>query len=232
VSFTLKRSQEGYIEQIQQGRKGRGLLRVYLGYAAGTGKTYAMLAAARGLHAEGRDVVVGVVESHGRKGTEALLEGLPALPRRTIEYRGRTLTEFDLDAALERHPQVLLVDELAHTNVGEGRHPKRWGDVLELLEAGIEVHTTLNVQHLESVADVVTGVTGVTVAELVPDIVLEEAEEIVLIDLPPESLLERLDAGKIYQPEQAPTRAPGILPENAPAGAARAGHAQGRPPRR
>jgi two-component system sensor histidine kinase KdpD len=203
VSFTLRRSPEDYIEQIQQGRKGRGLLRVYLGYAAGTGKTFAMLSAARGLHAEGRDVVIGLVESHGRKGTEALLDGLPELPRREVQYRGRTLTEFDLDAALARRPQILLVDELAHSNVGESRHPKRWGDVLELLEAGIEVHTTLNVQHLESVADVVTGVTGVSVAEIVPDKVLAEAEEIVLIDLPPDALLERLDAGKIYQPEQA-----------------------------
>lgn len=199
----MRPSPEGYIEQIQRERKGRGLLRVYLGYAAGTGKTYAMLAAARGLRAEGRDVVVGLVETHGRQQTEAMLEGLPLLPRKTVAYRDRSVTEFDLDAALERRPAVLLVDELAHSNVGDGRHPKRWGDVIELLEAGIEVHTTLNVQHLESVAEVVTTVTGAPVAEIVPDNVLEEAEEIVLIDLPPDALLDRLDAGKIYRPEQA-----------------------------
>lgn len=203
MSFTLRPSPEGYIEQIQRERKGRGLLRVYLGYAAGTGKTYAMLSAARGLLAEGRDVMVGLVETHGRKDTVAMLEGLPLLPRKTVEYRERSVEEFDLDAALERRPAVLLVDELAHSNVGKGRHPKRWGDVVELLEAGIEVHTTLNVQHLESVAEVVTSMTGAPIAELVPDRVLREAEEIVLIDLPPDALLERLDAGKVYRPDQA-----------------------------
>jgi two-component system sensor histidine kinase KdpD len=203
MSFILRPSPEGYIEQIRKSQKARGVLRIYLGYAAGTGKTFAMLSAAHVLHSEGIDVVVGLVETHGRKDTESLVEGLPLLPRRTVDYRGRSLTEFDLDAALKRRPQILLVDELAHSNIGDGRHPKRWGDVLELLEAGIEVHTTLNVQHLESVAEVVTGITGVAVTEVVPDQVLEEAEEIVLIDLPPEELLERLEAGKVYRPEQA-----------------------------
>lgn len=203
MSFTLKPSPEGYIEQIRRARSKRGLLRVYLGYAAGTGKTFAMLSAARGLHAEGRDVVVGLVETHSRPETLALLEGLPSLPRKVVRHRDHELTEFDLDAALERRPQVLLVDELAHSNEGDGRHPKRWGDVQELLAAGIDVHTTLNVQHVESVAEVVTGITGVTITEIVPDSVLEEAEEIVLIDLPPEALLERLDSGKIYRADQA-----------------------------
>lgn len=203
MSFTLKSPPEGYLEPIRHARSKRGLLRVYLGYAAGTGKTFAMLSAARGLHAEGRDVVVGLVETHGRRETEALLEGLPSLPGRRVGQGGRELTEFDLDAALERRPQVLLIDELAHTNQGDGRHPKRWGDVQELLSAGIEVHTTLNVHHVESVAEVVTGITGVAISEIVPDTVLEEAEEIVLIDLPPEALLERLEAGKIYRDDQA-----------------------------
>lgn len=202
MSFTLTPNPEGYIEQIRQSRRERGVLRVYLGYAAGTGKTFAMLSNARGMLAEGRDVMVGLVETHGRIETGALLEGLPLLPRKRVLYRERTVTELDLDAALKRRPQVLLVDELAHTNIGEGRHPKRWGDVQELLAAGIDVHTTLNVQHLESMAEVVHKVTGVAVSEVVPDRILEEADEIVLIDLPPEALLERLEAGKIYRPEQ------------------------------
>ena len=203
MSFTVTPKPEGYLEQIRRARSQRGLLRIYLGYAAGTGKTYAMLGSARTLHAEGRDVLVGLVETHGREGTKALLEGLPLLPLKSVEHGGQRFPEFDLEAALERRPEILLLDELAHSNVGDGRHPKRWGDVLELLAAGIEVHTTLNVQHLESVAEVVTDITGVTVQELVPDKVLEEAEEIVLIDLPPDVLLERLDSGKIYQAEQA-----------------------------
>lgn len=162
-----------------------------------------MLSAARTLHAEGRDVLVGVVETHGREATGALLEGLPLLPRKAVEDGGRTVEEFDLEMALERRPEILLIDELAHSNLGEDRHAKRWEDVLELLAAGIEVHTTLNVLHLESVAKVVSDITGVTVRELVPDWILEEAEEIVVIDLTPDVLLERLDSGKIYPIEQA-----------------------------
>lgn len=203
MSFTLRPSPAGYIEQLQRQRNDRGVLRVYLGYAAGTGKTYAMLAAARGLQAEGKDVLVGIVETHGRTETEAQVQGLPILPRIVREYRGRVFEEFDLDAALEQRPKILLVDELAHSNVGESRNAKRWQDVQELLEAGIEVHTTLNIQHIESMAEVVTQVSGVLVSELVPDHVLEEAKEIVLIDLPPETLLERLQAGKIYREDQA-----------------------------
>ena len=202
MSFTLQPSPEGYLEQIRRQQNRRGLLRIFLGYAAGTGKTYAMLGSARSLHDEGRDVLIGLVETHGRAGTAQAVGGLPELPRKKVEHNGRLWEEFDLEAALERRPEILLLDELAHTNVGEGRHQKRWGDVLELLDAGIEVHTTLNVQHLESVAEVVTDITGVTIRELVPDKVLEEAEEIVLIDLPPDVLLERLDAGKIYRSDQ------------------------------
>ena len=202
MSFTLQPSPEGYLEQIRRQQNRRGLLRIFLGYAAGTGKTYAMLGSARSLYDEGRDVLIGLVETHGRAGTAQAVGGLPELPRKKVEHNGRLWEEFDLEAALERRPEILLLDELAHTNVGEGRHQKRWGDVLELLDAGIEVHTTLNVQHLESVAEVVTDITGVTIRELVPDKVLEEAEEIVLIDLPPDVLLERLDAGKIYRSDQ------------------------------
>lgn len=154
VSLTVRRNPEAFIEQTKPNAQGRAVLRVYLGYAAGTGKTCAMLSAAHMLRAEGVDVVVGLVETHGRAGTEALVAGLPMLPRQTMEYRGKELTELDLDAALERRPQVLLVDELAHSNVGGSRNIKRWSDVQELLKAGIEVHTTVNVQHLESVAEV------------------------------------------------------------------------------
>lgn len=202
MSLSVQPSPEAYLEQLRRDEGRRGLLRIYLGYAAGTGKTYAMLSAAHSLIAEGHNVVVGLIETHGREGTEALLEGIPILGYRSVEHGGRVFQEFDLDAALKLRPEVLLVDELAHSNLGDGRHPKRWGDVQELLEAGIEVHTTLNVQHLESMAEVVTDVTGVTVRELVPDNVLEQAEEIVLIDLPPDALLERLDRGKIYRTDQ------------------------------
>lgn len=202
MSFTLHPRPEGYLEQIRRQQNRRGLLRVFLGYAAGTGKTYAMLGSARTLHAEGRDVLIGVVETHGRAGTVEAVGSLPRLPLKRVEYHGQVLEEFDLEAALERRPEILLLDELAHTNVGQGRHAKRWGDVLELLDAGIEVHTTLNVQHLESVAEVVTDITGVVIRELVPDKVLEQAEEVVLIDLPPDVLLERLNGGKIYREDQ------------------------------
>jgi len=162
-----------------------------------------MLQAARERRAEGADVLVGWVDTHGRAETEALLTGLECLPRRSVEYRGHLLAEFDLDLALSRRPALILVDELAHTNAPGSRHPKRWQDVMELLEAGIHVHTTLNVQHLESLNDVVAQVTGVTVQETLPDSVLEQADEVELIDLPPEELLERLREGKVYIPEQA-----------------------------
>ncbi len=184
-------------------RETRGRLKVWLGMAPGVGKTYAMLSGARRLKAQGIDVVAGVIETHGRAETVALVDGLEVLPRRRITYRGQTLEEFDIDAALARRPALLLVDELAHTNAPESRHPKRWQDVEELIRAGIDVHTTLNVQHLESLTDVVARITGVRVAETIPDAVLERADEIELVDLPPQDLLARLADGKVYAPHLA-----------------------------
>jgi len=189
----------------QEARAGRGRLKVFFGACAGVGKTYAMLAAAQGLHAQGADLVVGVAETHGRSETAHLLEGLEVLPPRRIAYRGRQLTEFDLDAALARHPRLILVDELAHSNVGGSRHPKRWQDVEELLAAGIDVYTTVNVQHLESLNDIVGHITGIRVRETVPDHVFDQADEVVLVDLPPDELLQRLKEGKVYLPDQAQT---------------------------
>ncbi|MHB8478624.1 MAG: two-component system sensor histidine kinase KdpD [Steroidobacteraceae bacterium] len=187
----------------QEAQAKRGKLRIYFGSSAGVGKTYAMLANARALKNEGRDVVIGVVETHGRAETAALLETHEVLPRRTMAHRGKELTEFDLDAALLRHPSLILVDELAHSNVPGARHPKRWQDVEELLAAGIDVFTTLNVQHLESLNDVVGGITNVRVWETVPDTVFDDAEEVVLVDIPAEELLDRLRAGKVYVAQQA-----------------------------
>ncbi|MFT3731533.1 MAG: sensor histidine kinase KdpD [Hyphomicrobium sp.] len=181
----------------------RGKLKVFLGMAPGVGKTYAMLSAARALKAEGLDVVVGVVETHGRSETAALLDGLEVLPRRTVPYRNRTLMEFDVDAAIARRPQLLLVDEFAHTNAPGLVHPKRYQDVDGALQAGIDVWTTLNIQHLESLNDVVERIAGITVRETVPDKVLERADEIVVVDLPPEELIQRLKDGKVYLPDDA-----------------------------
>jgi two-component system, OmpR family, sensor histidine kinase KdpD len=181
----------------------RGKLRIYFGSSAGVGKTYAMLSAARKLKLDGRDVVIGVVETHGRAETAALLSDMEILPPKPMSYRGKDLFEFDLDAALLRRPSLILVDELAHSNVQGARHPKRWQDVEELLAAGIDVFTTLNVQHLESLNDVVGGITNVRVWETVPDTVFDDAEEVVLVDIPAEELLERLKAGKVYVPHQA-----------------------------
>src|SRR5216683_575867 len=181
--------------QREEAKAKRGKLKVFFGATAGVGKTYAMLEDARALKARGVDVVVGYVEPHGRAETEALLEGLERLPYRHVNYRGATLRDFDLDA------------ELAHSNPLEGeprpRHAKRWQDVEELLDAGITVHTTVNVQHVESLNDIVAGITGVRMQETVPDNVFERADEVVMIDTPPDVLLERLQAGKVYIPEQA-----------------------------
>lgn len=184
-------------------RQARGTLKIFFGASAGVGKTYAMLEAARAAQAEGVDVVAGVIETHGRQETAALLDGLEHLPLRQISYRGVTLTEFDLDAALLRRPQLILVDELAHTNAPDCRHPKRWQDVLELLAAGIDVYTTVNVQHLESLNDIVAQITGVIVRETIPDSMLEAADALALIDLTPEQLQQRLHEGKVYLPQQA-----------------------------
>jgi two-component system, OmpR family, sensor histidine kinase KdpD len=184
-------------------KEGRGHLKIFLGAAPGVGKTYAMLASARSDKADGRDVVAGLVETHGRRETEQLLEGLEALPRKPIVYRNQVMHEFDLDAALERRPSLLLVDEYAHTNVPGSRHPKRWQDIDELLAAGIDVWTTLNIQHLESLNDVVQKITKVRVRETVPDTVFDKADEIVLVDFPPDELLKRLAEGKVYVQDTA-----------------------------
>lgn len=184
-------------------REGRGRLKVFLGAAPGVGKTYAMLQAAHAQLRQGVRVVAGVVETHGRAETEALLNGVPQQPLLRTEYRGMTLEEMDLDALLKAAPALVLVDELAHTNAPGSRHTKRWQDIQELLAAGIDVYTTVNVQHLESLNDQVRGITGVQVRETLPDWVLQEAFDLVLIDLPPRELLERLRDGKVYVPEQA-----------------------------
>ncbi|MFI8382679.1 DUF4118 domain-containing protein [Pseudomonas sp. NPDC079086] len=184
-------------------RAGRGRLKVFLGAAPGVGKTYAMLQAAQVQLRQGVDLRVGVVETHGRAETEAMLTGLPQQPQQRLEYRGVALSEMDLDGILAKPPKLLLVDELAHSNAPGSRHSKRWQDVQELLDAGIDVYTTVNVQHLEALNDQVRDITGVQVRETLPDWVLQEADEILLIDLPPRELLERLREGKVYVPEQA-----------------------------
>jgi two-component system sensor histidine kinase KdpD len=192
--------------QRQEARARRGRLRIFFGASAGVGKTYSMLEAARAAFAGGADIVVGYVEPHGRAETERLLDGLPQLPFLQVHYRGIVRREFDLDAALKRAPAIVLVDELAHSNLTEGeplpRHAKRWQDVEELLDAGITVWTTLNVQHLESLNDVVAGITGVRQQETLPDRIFDEADEVEIIDLPPDDLLERLKAGKVYAAAQ------------------------------
>ncbi|MCA8405652.1 DUF4118 domain-containing protein [Burkholderia cenocepacia] len=189
--------------QRDEEKQRRGQLKIFFGASAGVGKTYAMLQAARQRVQEGVDVVVGIVETHGRSETAALLDGLDVLPPARIDYRGRTLAEFDLDGALARAPQLILVDELAHSNVQGARHLKRWQDVYELLDAGIDVYTTVNVQHLESLNDVVGAITGIRVWETVPDRVFDAADEVTLVDLPAEELLERMRDGKVYLAQQA-----------------------------
>ncbi|MEA2730701.1 MAG: two-component system, OmpR family, sensor histidine kinase KdpD, partial [Acetobacteraceae bacterium] len=184
-------------------KSNRGRLKIFLGAAPGVGKTYEMLSAAQTRRREHVDVVIGLVETHGRAETEALIEGLETIPRRSIAYRERTLPEMDLDAILARHPRLVLVDELAHTNAPGSRHPKRYLDVEELLAAGIDVYTTLNIQHVESLNDVVAQITRIRVRETVPDSVIERADDIELIDLTPEDLIQRLKEGKVYVPAQA-----------------------------
>jgi len=187
----------------EERQKHRGKLKIFLGYIAGVGKTYEMLKAAHLRSTEGIDVRAGYVETHGREETEALLEGLTLIPRKMTEYRGVILPEFDLDATLNLRPALVLVDELAHTNVPGSRHLKRYQDVEELLDAGIDVYTTLNVQHVESLNDVVAQITGIVVRETVPDRVIDEAAEIEVIDLAPPELLQRLREGKVYVPDTA-----------------------------
>jgi two-component system sensor histidine kinase KdpD len=195
--------------QAEEARARRGKLKIFFGAAAGVGKTYSMLEAARGVRATGADLAIGYVEPHGRIETERLLEGLEQLPTVAVRYRETIGRELDLDAALERHPAILIVDELAHSNLIEGnpppRHAKRWQDIEELLEQGINVWTTVNVQHLESLNDLVAQITGVRQRETIPDRIFDEADEVELIDLPPDDLITRLKAGKVYVPEQVAT---------------------------
>ncbi|MGB2674954.1 MAG: sensor histidine kinase KdpD, partial [Methanoregula sp.] len=189
--------------QKEELQKKRGKLKIFLGYIAGVGKTYEMLKAAHLRKDEGIDVRIGYIEPHGRHETEVLMEGLPVIPLRTNEYHGVKLTEMDLDAILTAHPQLVLVDELAHTNIPGSRHLKRYQDVEELLAAGIDVYSTLNVQHIESLNDVVARITGVIIKEKIPDRVIDEATEIEVVDLAPPELLQRLREGKVYVPEMA-----------------------------
>jgi len=189
--------------QRQEGKGDKGKLKVFLGMAAGVGKTYAMLSAAHEMPARNIDVAVGFIETHGRAETEALVAGLEVIPRRIVPYRSVTLEEMDIDAALARRPQIVLVDEAAHTNAPGSRHAKRWHDILEILDSGIDVYTTLNIQHIESLTDTVREITGVAITETIPDSVIDIADEVLLVDLAPEELLKRLREGKVYGEERA-----------------------------
>ena len=212
------------------GRRGR--LKIFLGAAPGVGKTYEMLTTARARMREGLDVVAGVIETHGRAETEALVEGLEAVDRRTVDYKGGRLEEMDLDAVLARHPKIALVDELAHTNAPGSRHPKRYQDVEELLAAGIDVYTTLNIQHVESLNDVVAQITRVRVRETVPDSILDQADDIEVIDIAPDDLLQRLREGKVYLPHACRAGAEQLLLARQPHGFAGTGPAPHRAARR
>jgi two-component system sensor histidine kinase KdpD len=196
-------SPEALLEAVRREESKSGRLKIFIGAAPGVGKTYEMLQTARARKADGYDVVIGVVEAHSRKETEALVAGLEAIPRRGLDYRGQRLEEMDLDAILARQPAIVLVDELAHTNAPGSRHPKRYQDVLELLDRGINVYTTVNIQHIESLNDVVAQITHVRVRETVPDAVFDRAEDVKLVDLTPEDLIQRLREGKVYVPKQA-----------------------------
>src|SRR5499426_519735 len=196
-------SPEALLEAARREEGRVGKVRIFVGAAPGVGKTYEMLQTARARRRDGYDVVVGVVETHGRKETEALLEGLEVISRKRLEYRGQWLEEMDLDAVIARRPQIVLVDELAHTNAPGSRHPKRYLDVEELLARGIDIYTTVNIQHIESLNDVVAQITHVRVRETVPDSVFDRADAIELVDLTPDDLIERLKEGKVYVPKQA-----------------------------
>ncbi len=191
---------ESLLQEIKSQEKGR--LKIFFGAAPGVGKTYAMLQSARQRKEEGIDVVIGLVETHGRVETEELLQGFEIIPRLKIDYKGHVLSEMNLDAIIARNPQMVVVDELAHTNAQGSRHPKRYQDIEELLARGIDVYTSLNVQHIESLNDIVAQITRIRVRETVPDAVLAEAE-LILVDLPPDELIGRLHDGKVYIPEQA-----------------------------
>lgn len=187
-----------HVVQLEEEKSKKGKLKIFFGMSAGVGKTYTMLEDAQQRKAEGVDIVIGIVNTHGRKETDALTIGLPAIPEKSINYKGSTFTEFDIDTTLKRQPQIVLIDELAHTNVPGSRHPKRWQDVIEILDAGIDVYTTLNVQHIESRKDVIEEITGISIRETVPDSILELASQIELVDITPTELLKRLKEGKVY----------------------------------
>ena len=195
-------SPDALLEAARRERRRAGRLKIFVGAAPGVGKTYEMLQSAHAREG-GADVVVGVVETHGRAETEALLQGLEVLPRKRLDYKDQTLEEIDLDALIARRPQIALVDELAHTNAPGSRHPKRYLDVEELLSHGIDVYTAVNIQHIESLNDVVAQITHVRVRETVPDKVFDRADAIELIDLTPDDLIQRLKEGKVYVPKQA-----------------------------
>src|SRR6202140_264791 len=194
-------SPEALLDAARQ--EGRGRLKIFLGAAPGVGKTYEMLLSAQAKRREGVDVVIGVVETHGRRETEALLQGLEVIPRQEVDYKGHRLAEMDIDAIVKRRPQLVLVDELAHSNAPGGRHPKRYLDVEELIAAGVDVFTTLNIQHVDSLNDVVARITRIRVRETVPDSILDQADDIEGVDLAPAALIHRLHDGKVYVPHQA-----------------------------
>ena len=190
-------SPDALLEAVQREEARAGKLRIFVGAAPGVGKTYEMLQQARARKKDGCDVVVGVVETHGRKETEALLDGLEVVPRRRIEYKGQWLDEMDIDAIIARRPRLVLVDELAHTNATGSRHPKRYLDVEELLAQGIDVYTTVNIQHIDSLNDIVAQITHVRVRETVPDSVFDRADAVELVDITPDDLIQRLKEGKV-----------------------------------
>src|SRR5215470_13321089 len=196
-------SPEALLEAARREESRAGKLRIFVGAAPGVGKTYEMLQTARARKKDGYDIIIGVVETHGRKETEALLDGLEIVPRRRVEYKGQWLDEMDLDAIIARRPQIVLVDELAHTNAPGSRHPKRYLDVEELLGRGIDVYTTVNIQHIESLNDVIAQITHVRVRETIPDAIFDRADAVELVDLTPDDLIQRLNEGKVYVPKQA-----------------------------
>ncbi len=201
--MSREESVQHFLDLIKKSRRGK--FKVYIGMIAGVGKSYRMLQEAHELLDNGVDVKIGYIETHGRAGTDAMLEGLPVVPRRKIFYKGKELEEMDLDAIIQIHPEIVVVDELAHTNVEGSRNEKRWQDVMDLLDEGINVISAVNIQHIESVNEEVQGISGIEVKERIPDSVLQEADEVVNIDLTAEELIARLKAGKIYTPEKVPT---------------------------
>ena len=218
-------SPEALLEAARREDSSGGRLKIFVGAAPGVGKTYEMLQQARARKQDGYDIVVGVVETHGRKETQALLDGLEIIPRKRLEYKGQSLEEMDLDAIIARRPQIVLVDELAHTNAPGSRHPKRYLDVEELLNRGIDVYTTVNIQHIESLNDVVAQITHVRVRETVPDSMFDRADAIELVDLTPDDLIQRLQGGQGLRPQAGRAGARALLLARQPDRAARAGAA-------